>query len=121
MRVSRRRKVTTGVLGGAGIALTPMYWLLGGANSGQLVAASVQGATGILALAWAVMQPSAAAPASDDSAADTGKAHATGGGRAVTGVRRPPGSSGGSAKAERTGDATAHGPGSSTTTGIDYC
>lgn len=120
MRVSRRRKVTIGVLGGAGIALTPTYWLVGGADGGQLVAASVQGATGILALAWAAVQPPAAEPASEDSAADTGKAHATAGGRAVTGVRRPPGSPGGSAKASRTGDARAHGPGSTATTGIDY-
>lgn len=120
MRVSRRWKVATGVLGAAGIALTPTYWLLGGPDAGQLVAASVQGATGILALAWAVMAPSAAAPVSEDSAANTGKAQATAGGTAVTGVRRSAVSSGGSAAAQRTGDATAHGPGSTAATGIDY-
>ncbi|MGW7637451.1 hypothetical protein [Streptomyces decoyicus] len=44
----------------------------------------------------------------------------TGGGAAHTGVRRPGGAGTESAKAERTGDATADGPGSSAVTGIDY-
>jgi hypothetical protein len=49
---------------------------------------------------------------------DTGKAKATGGATATTGIRRPAGS--GAGTAERTGDATADGPGSKANTGIDY-
>jgi hypothetical protein len=128
VRVSRRWKIVIGVVAGAGIALTPLYWLLGGPDAGQLVAGSVQCATGIIALAWAVFVPAAAPPVArdqpvagaGDSAVNTGKAQAADGGRAVTGVRRPPGAGGGSARAERTGDASARGPGSSASTGIDY-
>lgn len=126
MRVSRRWKIVIGVIAGVGIALTPAYWLLGGSDTGQLVAASVQCATGIIALAWAVFAPSAAPPApgdhpvAGDSAVNTGKAQAVGGGRANTGVRRPPGAGIGPTKAEGTGTASAHGPGSTANTGIDY-
>lgn len=120
MRISRRWKIVIGVIAGAGIALTPLYWLLGGPDAGQLVAASVQGATSIIALAWAVFAPSAVPSAAGDSAVNTGRAEATGGGRAVTGVRRPPGAGGGPVRAERTGDATAQGSGSIANSGIDY-
>jgi hypothetical protein len=128
VRVSRRWKIVIGVTAGAGIALTPLYWLLSGPDAGQLVAGSVQCATGIIALAWAVFVPSAAPSATrdhpavggGDSAVNTGKAQAIGGGRAVTGVRRPPGAGSRSARAERTGDASARGPGSTASTGIDY-
>jgi hypothetical protein len=120
VRISRRWKVVIGVVAGAAVVLTPLYWLLGGPDVGQLVAGSVQCATGIIALAWAVFVPSAPQPTARDSAVSTGRAQAAGGGRAVTGVRRPPGAGSGSAKAERTGDATAHGPGSTASTGIDY-
>jgi hypothetical protein len=128
VRVSRRWKIVIGVIAGAGIALTPLYWLLGGPDAGQLVAGSVQCATGIVALAWAVFVPAAAPPATGDrpaagngdSAVNTGKAQAADGGRAVTGVRRPSGAGSRSARAERTGDATATGIGSTASTGIDY-
>jgi hypothetical protein len=126
VRVSRRLKIVIGVIAGAGIALTPLYWLLGGPDAGQLVAGSVQCATGIIALAWAVFVPSARPsateddPATGDSAVNTGKAQAVGGGRAVTGVRRPPGAGSRPARVERTGDASARGPGSTASTGIDY-
>lgn len=128
MAVSRRRKVVIGVIAGAGIALTPLYWLVGGPDAGQLVAGSVQCATGIVALVWAVFVPAAALPATrdrpaaedGDSAVNTGKAQAAGGGRAVTGVRRPPGAESRKARAERTGDAIATGTGSTASTGIDY-
>lgn len=120
MRVSRRWKIVIGIVAAACIALTPVYWLLGGPNAGQLVGASVQGATGIIALAWAVFAPSAVPPAAGDSAVNTGKAKAADGGRAVTGVRRQPGTGDGPARAERTGDATAQGPGSIANSGIDY-
>ncbi|MFE9723828.1 hypothetical protein ACFYQ5_09585 [Streptomyces sp. NPDC005794] len=98
---------------------TPFFWLLDNPDTGQLVAASVQGATGIAALAWALMQ-SSATPQSEIAVVDTGKAKATGGGRASTGVRRPQDAGSGAIRAERTGDATSDGPDSSASTGIDY-
>ncbi|MFJ5927030.1 hypothetical protein ACIQF6_31010 [Kitasatospora sp. NPDC092948] len=69
------------------------------------------------ALASAVADVQAAGPV--DRAADTGAAHATDGGRASTGVVRPGGAGSGSATAERTGDATAHGAGSRANSGVD--
>ncbi|GGW55996.1 hypothetical protein [Streptomyces griseoloalbus] len=98
---------------------TPFFWLLDDPDTGQLVAASVQGATGIAALAWALMQsPANAQPGA--VAIDTGKAEATAGGRAATGVRRTQEAGSGSVRVERTGDATADGPDSSASTGIDF-
>ncbi|MEW2436828.1 hypothetical protein AB0952_22180 [Streptomyces caniferus] len=107
----------------AGIVSTPLVWLLDSPDTGQLVGASVQAATGIAALVWALLQrPPAPAPVPGpvDVAVGTGKSKGTGGGTAHTGVRRPGGAGTGSAKAERTGDAIADGPGSSAGTGIDY-
>lgn len=98
---------------------TPFFWLLDNPDTGQLVAASVQGATGIAALAWALMQ-SPTSPQPGAVAIDTGKAKATAGGRASTGVRRPQEAGSGTVRAERTGDATADGPDSSASTGIDF-
>ncbi|WP_326770342.1 hypothetical protein OG978_41895 (plasmid) [Streptomyces sp. NBC_01591] len=125
--MSRGWKITVMVVGVAGVVSTPLVWLLDSPDTGQLVGASVQAATGIAALVWALLQrPPAPAPAPTpvpgpaDSAVDTGKADGIDGGTAHTGVRRPGGAGTGSAKAERTGDATAQGPGSSAGTGIDY-
>jgi hypothetical protein len=126
VRVSRRCKIITGVIAGVGIALTPGYWLLGGPDVGQLVGGSIQCATGIIALAWAVFVPSAAQPAPGDqpaagaSAVNTGKGYAKDGGRVNTGVRGPLGAASGSARAEGTGTGIAVGPGSTANTGIDY-
>ncbi|MFF2641779.1 hypothetical protein ACFVUB_18260 [Streptomyces niveus] len=114
----RSRKITVMVVAVVLTASTPFFWLLDNPDTGQLVAASVQGATGIAALVWALMQ-SPANPQPGVAAIDTGKAKATGGGRASTGVRRPRDAGSGSVRAERTGDATADGPGSSASTGID--
>ncbi|MEU0632268.1 hypothetical protein [Streptomyces sp. NPDC005989] len=123
--MSRGWEITVMVVGVAGVVSTPLVWLLDSPDTGQLVGASVQAATGIAALVWALLQrPPAPAltpvPGPADSAVDTGKADGTDGGAAHTGVRRPGGAGTGSAKAERTGDATAQGPGSSAGTGIDY-
>ncbi|MFJ8406417.1 hypothetical protein ACIQ9K_39095 [Streptomyces microflavus] len=105
----------------AGVVSTPLLWLLDSPDTGQLVGASVQAAAGIAALVWALLQrPPAPVPGPADIAVGTGNAAGTDGGTAVTGVRRPGGAGSGSAKAERTGDATATGPGSSASTGIDY-
>ncbi|WP_331734690.1 hypothetical protein [Streptomyces sp. NBC_00887] len=118
-------KITVMVAAAAGVVSTPLVWLLDSPDTGQLVGATVQAATGIAALIWALMQrPPAPAPVPvpgpADQAVDTGNADGTGGGTAHTGLRRPGGAGTGSAKAERTGDATAHGPGSSAGTGVDY-
>lgn len=120
MRLSRGGKITVMALAGAAIALTPLYWLLDNPDTGQLVAASIQGATGVLALVWALLATPSTSQPGTDSADNTGKAMATDGGRASTGVRRPRGAEGGSAKATRTGDASADGSGSSASTGVDY-
>ncbi|WP_436318446.1 hypothetical protein [Streptomyces caniferus] len=121
--MSRGGKITVMVAAVAGIVSTPLVWLLDSPDTGQLVGASVQAATGIAALVWALLQrPPAPAPVPGpvDVAVGTGKSKGTGGGTAHTGVRRPGGAGTGSAKAERTGDAIADGPGSSAGTGIDY-
>lgn len=121
--MSQGWKITVIVAAAAGVVSTPLVWLLDSPNTGQLVGATVQAATGIAALVWALLQrPPAPAPVPRpaDLAVDTGKADGTDGGTAHTGVRRPGGAGTGSAKAERTGDATAHGPGSSAGTGVDY-
>ncbi|MDX3766913.1 hypothetical protein PV683_14325 [Streptomyces sp. AK08-01B] len=116
--MSRGRKTAIVVVASAGIVSTPLFWLLDKPDTGQLVGASIQGATGIAALLWALFQRSAA-PGPDDAALDTGRAKASGGATARTGVKRGNADSG-SARAERTGDATASGPGSTASTGIDY-
>jgi hypothetical protein len=119
--VSQGWKITVIVAAVAGVLSTPLVWLLNSPDAGQLVGASVQAATSIVALVWALLQrPPAPTRGVTDVAIDTGKAEATGGGAAHTGVRRPGGAGTGSAKAERTGDATAKGSGSSATTGVDY-
>ncbi|GAA2099956.1 hypothetical protein GCM10009801_72060 [Streptomyces albiaxialis] len=100
-------------------ASTPFFWLLGDPDTGQLVAASVQGGTGIAALVWALLQSPAAAPQPGIVVTDTGKAEATGGGRASSGVRGPREAGNGPMRVERTGDATSDGSGSSANTGID--
>ncbi|OPC76592.1 hypothetical protein B4N89_46860 [Embleya scabrispora] len=99
-----------------------MVWLVDGPDTGQLVGASVQGATGVGALVWALFQkPPVPAPQPvNEEAVDTGRAEATRGGDAHSGIRGPAGPGGGSARAEHTGDAVADGPGSSAGTGIDH-
>ncbi|WP_443046688.1 hypothetical protein [Streptomyces sp. DSM 40750] len=102
----------------AGIVSTPLIWLLGSPNSGQLVGASIQGAVGIAAFVWALFQN----PTSrvDDVAVRTGEPEAEDGGSAVTGVKRPKGRGSGSAKAQDTGKAKATGKGSRAVSGVDY-
>ncbi|HLL36213.1 MAG TPA: hypothetical protein VK545_20555 [Streptomyces sp.] len=110
---------TAVIVSAAGLVVsTPLIWLLDGPDAGQFTGASVQAAVGVLALVWALLR----SPDSrtDDTAVRTGPAHATRGGSAVSGVRRPEGRGSGSAGAERTGSATADGPGSRAVSGIDY-
>ncbi|MER7403714.1 hypothetical protein ABT373_14795 [Streptomyces sp. NPDC000070] len=101
-------------------ASTPFFWLLGNPDTGQLVGASVQGATGIAALVWALMQSPTSNSKPGFVVADTGRAKATGGGRASTGVRGPREAGDVPVRVERTGDAASDGPGSSASTGIDF-
>ncbi|MFD7079270.1 hypothetical protein [Streptomyces sp. NPDC059918] len=116
--MSRGWKTAIVLVALAGIVSTPLLWLLDKPDTGQLVGASVQGATGIAALLWALFhKPEAPGPA--DTAVDTGRAEASDGGTARTGVKRP-GDGSGSARAERTGDATATGAGSTAGTGVDH-
>jgi hypothetical protein len=120
--MSRGWRITVMAVSAAGIVSTPLIWLLDNPDAGQLVGASVQGATGIGALVWALFQPSPAAapvPHPQDAAVDTGKAEAVGGASASSGVRRR-GRRRGSASAQRTGDARAEGRGSSASTGVEY-
>ncbi|MEU1285798.1 hypothetical protein [Kitasatospora sp. NPDC005856] len=134
--MSRGRTVTVIVVAVAGILSTPVFWLMDGPDAGQLVGASVQGASGIAALVWAVLEqrsataasasgsPSASGAASAsgpvDTAVRTGAAEAGDGGVASSGVRRPGGSGGGSSRADRTGNAKATGRGSKAVTGVDH-
>ncbi len=113
--MTRPWKIVLIVAGVACIAATPMAWLLKGPGTGDLVGASLQVITGVAALAWARLQPE-----QGDSVMDTGQAKSSGGGSAHTGIRRPGGAGAGSARVDRTGDATADGSGSSAGTGIDY-
>ncbi|MFI0910503.1 hypothetical protein [Streptomyces abikoensis] len=116
--MSQGRKIAVIVLAAAGVVSTPLIWLLDNPDAGQLAGASIQAAVGIAALVWALFQPSG--NRTDDTAVGTGQARASRRGTAVTGIRRPQGRGNGSAKAERTGDATATGDGSSAVAGIDY-
>ncbi|WP_327434661.1 hypothetical protein [Streptomyces sp. NBC_01236] len=116
--MSQGWKITVIVLAAAGVLSTPLFWLLDSPDAGQLAGASIQAAVGIAALVWALFQHSE--NRTDDTAIRTGQALASGGGTAVTGIKRPQGQGNGSAKAERTGTATATGDGSSAVSGIDY-
>jgi hypothetical protein len=105
------------VLSVAGIVSTPLFWLLDGPDTGQLVGASVQAAASIAALVYAIL----AAPASDsrNRVLRTGSANAQDGGQAVTGIKLPNGG-GGSSTATDTGPSTATGQGSRAVSGIDH-
>lgn len=120
MALSQGWKITVMVLAVVGVVSTPLVWLLDSPGAGELAGASVQGVVGITALVWAMFQHPGNRSPSDDVAAQTGQARASGGGRAVAGIRRPGGRGGGSARAEHTGNATATGEGSRAVSGIDY-
>ncbi|MFC8001096.1 hypothetical protein ACFUVQ_33665 [Streptomyces rochei] len=109
--MSQGWKITVVVLAVVGVLSTPLIWLLDSPGTGQLAGATIQAAVGIAALVWALFQrPSSAGPT--DKASRTGKASRGG----VTGIRRPGGRGGGSATAERTGEAS----GTNSVSGIDY-
>ena len=116
--VTQGWKTTVIVISVAGIMSTPMIWLLGNPNVGQLAGASIQAAVGIGALILALFQNPQSGP--DDMATKTGMARAHRGGSANAGIKRPGGRSAGSAKVERSGDVSASDDGSSANSGIDY-
>jgi hypothetical protein len=116
--MSLRWRIAVIVLAAAGVVSTPLLWLLDSPDAGQLAGASVQAAVGIATLVWAWFQQPG--NRTDDTAMRTGAAEASDGGSAVTGIRRPQGQGSGSAKAERTGNSTVTGEGSSAVSGIDY-
>lgn len=111
-------KITVIVLAVGGIVSTPLVWLLDSPNSGQMAGASIQAAVGIAALVWALFQQPVSR--TDDVAVRTGAARASGGGRAVSGVRRAQGRGSRSARAEDTGNSTATGADSKAVSGLDY-
>ncbi|MFG2489400.1 hypothetical protein ACGFSI_42525 [Streptomyces virginiae] len=121
MSMSRKQRIVVMVAAVVGIVSTPAIWLLDGPDTAGLVGASIQAATGVAALVWAWAQSRAAtAGAAGDTATQTGRAEASGGGQAHTGVRRRGDGSPGPARVQDTGDAVSRGAGSNAGTGIDY-
>jgi hypothetical protein len=108
--VTRWRRIVLVAAGTVATASTPVVWLLGDPNVGQMVGASVQAGIGIAALLVPVLwRGDGRGPQVE--AVDTGKAVASGGGSANSGVRLRGNMGGASVRAERTGDATAEGGG----------
>ncbi|MCD9589337.1 hypothetical protein [Streptomyces sp. 8ZJF_21] len=118
--MAHKWKVTLIAVGAVLAASTPFVWWMNGPDTAQMVGGSVQGVTGVASLIWAlVSSPTRTGPEADDAAVDTGAARATAGGHASTGVRGPREAGGRRLRAERTGDATADGPGSRANTGVE--
>jgi hypothetical protein len=118
--VARGHKVVLAV-GAAVLAVTsPLAYTLASAGVGDAVSASVIAATAAAALAVPLWpgRTDGPEPGDDAAAADTGRAEATSGGDANTGVRRRRGA-GGAARAGHTGNAVAQGPGSHANTGVE--
>jgi hypothetical protein len=122
--MARGRKVVL-VVGAAVLAVTsPLAYTLASAGVGDAVSASVIAATAVAALTVPLWPgrtdgPEPGSDASGDMIAkDTGRAKATNGGDANTGVRRRRGA-GGVARAGHTGNAVAKGQGSHASTGIE--
>jgi hypothetical protein len=113
------------VVGAAVLAVaSPLAYTLVSAAVGDVVSASVIAATAVAALAIPLWPGRTGGPepsghtSGDAVAADTGRANASSGGDANTGVRRRRGA-GGVARAERTGGAVSQGPGSRANTGVE--
>ena len=118
--MARGRKV---VLGAGVVVLavaSPLAYTLASAGVGDVVSASIIAATAAAALAVPLWPGHADGldPAGGAVATDTGGVRAVGGGDANTGVRRRRGV-GGAARARRTGNAVAQGPGSRANSGVE--
>lgn len=121
--VARDRKVVVGVGAGVLAVASPLAYIVGSAEMGNVVSASVIAATAVAALAVPLWTGRTDAPTGGESSGEavakrTGGARAGAGSEANTGVRRRRGA-GGAARAERTGDAVAEGPGARANTGVD--
>jgi hypothetical protein len=122
--VLRSRKVVLAVGTGALAVASPLAFTLGPAGMGDTVSASIIAATAVAALVVPMWSGGTRSPKPDDQvpndtyAMKTGKAEADGGGDANTGVRRQRGTVG-PVRAERTGPAVAHGPGSRANSGVE--
>jgi hypothetical protein len=119
-----RRKIVL-VVGAVVLAVaSPLAFTLGPAGVGDTVSGSIIAATAVAALAVPLWTSSTDGPEPDGAASGetvvkrTGRAQATGGGRAITGVLRLRGRSG-RASAKRTGPAIAEGPGSRAVSGVE--
>jgi hypothetical protein len=121
--VARGRKI---VLAAGAVVLavaSPLAYTLAPVGVGNVVSASVIAGTAAAALAVTLWSGRAGDPepgdnaAGDGAAVSTGRARATSGGQANTGVRRRDVAEAG--WAERTGDATARGLGSRANTGVE--
>ena len=104
---------------------SPLAYMLGTADVGTAVSASIAAATAAAALAvplWPNRSDSGAAAGAthteDVIAMDTGRAEAHRGGKTNSGARRRRGA-GGLVRAERTGSAIARGPGSHANSGVE--
>ena len=106
------------------IVASPLAYVLGTAEIGNAVSASIAAATAAAALAvpmWSTREDGDApvrTKAPGAAAMDTGRAQAEGGGNANSGIRRPRGA-GGPVHAERTGPAIARGRGSHANSGAE--
>ncbi|MDT3395338.1 hypothetical protein RKE29_01515 [Streptomyces sp. B1866] len=123
MRISKGKMAAIVAAAAAAIVSTPLYWLLGGPDTGQLVAASLQGATGVFALAWALLtSPVAPEPVprdvTDVVVKDGGSASASGGGTAISGALLRNGAVREPIWVEKSGHATAEGAQSTACSGI---
>ncbi|MEU0991601.1 hypothetical protein [Streptomyces sp. NPDC005953] len=123
MVVSKGMKVAIMTGAAAAIASTPLYWLLGGPDSGRLVAASVQGATGVIALVWSLFtSPGSPEPRTATDAVDivsgSGRASASDGGTAVSGGVRGSVADSIPMRVQDSGKVTAEGPGSFACSGV---
>lgn len=122
--MARGRKVVLAV-GAAVLAVaSPLAYTLTSAGVGDAVSASVIAATAVAALIVPLWLGRTDGPepggdaAGNSVAKDTGRAKATSGGRANTGVWRRRGA-GGAARAEHTGNAVAKGQDSHASTGVE--
>lgn len=104
------RRTALVAAGAVATASTPVVWLWGDPDTGQMVGASVQAGIGIATLLVPVLW-GRDRTGGQAEAVGTGKAVASGGGSANSGVRLGGDTEGMSARAERTGDATAEGGG----------
>lgn len=112
-------RLAVAIAAAAAILATPLVWLLGSRGTGEIVGASIQAGTGVATLAWALLS-SGSGGQQRDEAVGTGEVHATNGGRAHSGLRRPGGGGTIGARVKNTGKATADGSGSNASSGIDY-